>query len=269
PHARGESTQGQAGKTALVVLGVYRSGTSAIARALNLCGAALPERVMAARLGINPKGFWETEAVNDLDARLLHHLGADWNRVEFALPQEGPLVDEFLVNSRELLATEYGDAPLILIKDPRICVLAPVWDRAMKASGYRPAYVVPVRNPLEVARSLESQGDMPVADGLALWLAYMQRVETFVGTTDARVVHVRYAELLADWRAVVNRIAQHLDVPLAIDRRADEVDRFLEAGMHNHQASDADLEAHLAGERGEAIRALYRRLLERCERDAG
>ena len=269
PHARGESTQGQAGKTALVVLGVYRSGTSAIARALNLCGAALPERVMAARLGINPKGFWETEAVNDLDARLLHHLGADWNRVEFALPQEGPLVDEFLVNSRELLATEYGDAPLILIKDPRICVLAPLWDRAMKASGYRPAYVVPVRNPLEVARSLESQGDMPVADGLALWLAYMQRVETFVGTTDARVVHVRYAELLADWRAVVSRIAQHLDVPLAIDRRADEVDRFLEAGMHNHQASDADLEAHLAGERGEAIRALYRRLLERCERDAG
>jgi Glycosyl transferase family 2/SEC-C motif len=268
-RARDASTQEPCGRTALVVLGVYRSGTSAIARALNLCGAALPERVMAARLGINPKGFWETEAVNDLDARLLHHLGADWNRVEFALPQQGPLVDEFLVNSRELLAAEYGDAPLILIKDPRICVLAPLWHRAVRESGYRPAYVVPVRNPLEVARSLESQGDMPVADGLALWLAYMQRVETFVVATDARVVHARYAELLADWRAVMRRIAQHLDVPLAIDQRAEEVERFLEAGMHNHQATDAELERHLAGARGEAIRALYRRLVERCEHDAG
>ncbi|HMA30357.1 MAG TPA: glycosyltransferase, partial [Casimicrobiaceae bacterium] len=266
---RNPSRTGHPGKTALVVLGIYRSGTSAMSRALNLCGAYLPKRVVAARLGINPKGFWETEAVNHLNARLLLHLGTDWKRVDFDLPREGPLVDEFLNDAHELLATEYGDAPLILIKDPRICVLAPLWDRAMKESGYRPAYVVPVRNPLEVARSLESQGDMPVADGLALWLAYMQRVETFVGATDARVVHVRYAALLADWRGVVGRIAQHLDVPLAIDRRADDVDSFLEAGMHNHQASDAELESHLDGVRGEAIRALYRRLLERCERDAG
>ena len=265
---RSAATPERAGKTALVVLGFYRSGTSALSRVLNLCGAYLPERVVAARLGINPKGFWESEAVRHLDARLLLHLGGDWKRVDFDIPHEGPLVDEFLADSRELLATEYGDAPFILIKDPRICVLAPLWHRTLQQSGYRPVYVVPVRNPLEAARSLDAQGDLPVADGIALWLAYMQRIETFIDAGDVDGVHVRYTELLDDWRSVVQRIARHLGVPLATELHADEVDRFLEAGMRNQRATDADLETHLGGAAGEALGAQYRRLLERCERDA-
>src|SRR4029078_8379567 len=103
-------------------LGRFRSGTSSLARVLNLCGAFLPKRIVAARLGINPKGFWETEAINDLNARFMQYLGADWDRVDFALPRGGPLVDEFLVNARDVLESEYGAAPLILIKDPRTCV---------------------------------------------------------------------------------------------------------------------------------------------------
>ncbi len=268
PRRRDVSAQENASKIALVVLGPYRSGTSALARALNLCGAALPEQVVAARLTINPTGFWESEAVNDLDARLLYLLRADWNRVDFDLPLEGPLVDEFLADSRKLLATEYGDAPFILIKDPRICVLAPLWQRTLAESGYRPVYVVPVRNPLEIARSLEARGAMPVAKGLALWLTYMQRVEAFIGTRTSDIVYVRYTELLDDWRRVLRLIARRLDVPLAIEPRADEVDRFLEAAMRIQQAGDAELDAYLAGAPDKAIRVLYRRSLERCERDA-
>ncbi len=269
---RDAMTHGEHGKAALVVLGPYRSGTSALARVLNLCGAALPARVMPARLGLNPKGFWESEAVNVLDARLLTHLGGDWNRVDFALPRTGPLVDEFIADMRALLAAEYGAAPVILIKDPRVCVLAPLWHRGLSENGYRPTYVVPVRNPLEIAGSLESQGDMPVAEGLALWLNYMQRLETFVATVDAPVAYVRYAELLDDWRGVVQRIAGRLDLPLSIEAHASEVDEFLEPGMRRHLADDTgfdtQLARHLPDGRGEAIRILYQRSLEHCARDA-
>ena len=255
-------------KAALVVLGMYRSGTSAFARALNLCGAFLPQRVAAAKLGLNPKGFWEPEAVTDLDVRLMEVLGAEWNRVGFELPREGPLVEQFLAATRELLAGDYEDAPLIVIKDPRICVLAPLWDGALLEGGYRPAYIVTVRHPLEVAASIETQGDMPVAEGLALWLAYMRRVEAFAAARGAGIVHVRYTDLLDDWRSVVRRIARRLDVPLDVEARAAEVDRFLEADMRTHRAGDDDVDARLAGATGDAIRALYRRQLERCERDA-
>jgi len=260
------ATQGD--KVALVVLGMYRSGTSAVARALNLCGAFLPDRVVAARLGINPKGFWETEAVTDLDARFLEHLGADWNRVDFELPTHGPLTDEFVLNVREVLQQEHGAAPLILIKDPRICVLAPLWDRALREGGYRPVYVVVVRHPAEVAGSMETQGDMPLARGLALWHTYMRRAEAFVAEGGVDAVHIRYTELLEDWRRVVGRVARRLSIALDIDKRADEVDRFLEAGMRTHHADDARLDATAPAAQTEAIAALYRRLLERCERDA-
>ena len=264
PRERSERVSAGAPKIALVVLGPYRSGTSALARVLNLCGAFLPQRVLAARLGINPRGFWETEAVNDLDARLMQYLGADWDRVDFALPASGPLVDEFLQGSREVLDAEYAEAPLIVIKDPRICVLAPLWHRALEASGYRPAYIVCVRNPLEVARSLGN--DMPVSRGLALWLAYMRRVEDFTAAAGGHPVHVGYADLLDDWREAVRRIAHGLDVPLDLESRASDVDAFLESSLRNHRASDAELERELAGPQGSALGALYRRMLARCGR---
>jgi len=249
-------------KTAMVVLGPYRSGTSALARVLNLCGAFLPQRVVAARLGINPKGFWETEAVNDVNARLMQYLGADWNRVGFALPPDGPLLEEFLLNGRDVLETEYADAPLILIKDPRICVLAPLWHRMLEENGYRPVYVVCVRNPLEVARSLGN--DMPTKLGLALWSDYMRPVEAFVAAPGVHAVHVRYADLLEDWRSVVHRIARGLDVPLAIESQASEVDAFLEAALRNHRATDTQFDEDAANaQRGDVV-ALYRRMLARC-----
>ena len=254
-------------KSALVVLGMHRSGTSAVARVLNLCGAFLPAKVKPPKVGVNPKGFWEPEAVLDLDVRLMRQLGGDWSHVDFALPETGAVVDEFLADAGALLASEYEDHTLIAIKDPRICVLAPLWHRALEAAGYRPVYVVPVRNPLEVAQSLQARGDMSIDEGLALWRAYMERVVAFTRER-ADVVFIRYAELLDDWQAVVQRIAQRLDVPLDMQRHAGEVQRFLDKDLRNQAADEHALDRLLTGTRGEAIRALDRMCVARCERDA-
>jgi len=259
------------GKVALVVLGVYRSGTSALARVLNLCGASLPERLMAPRLEINPRGFWEGEAIVDLDAQLLRLLGVDWKRVDFTLPHEGPLVDEFLAGAREILEVEYRTGRIIVIKDPRVCLLAPLWHRALEASGYRAAYLVSVRHPLEVARSLarslRASGGMPIEQGLALWQSYMQRAEAFVATVDARAVHVAYDELLGDWRRTVRRIARQLDVSLDVDSCAAEVDAYLEPGMRSQRA-DGSVDENPTRAGDDTIGSLYARLLERCKREA-
>jgi len=260
-----------AGKVALIVLGVYRSGTSALARVLNLCGAALPERLMAPRLEINPRGFWEAESIVDLDAQLLRLLGVDWKRVDFTLPHEGPLVDEFLAGAREILEGEYRTGRIIVIKDPRVCLLAPLWHRALEASGYRAAYLVSVRHPLEVARSLarslRAYGGMTIEQGLALWQSYMQRAEAFVATAGARTVHVAYDEVLGDWRRTVRRIARQLDVSLDVDSRAAEVDAYLEPGMRS-QREDGSVGEDGARAHGDAIDSLYARLLERCKRES-
>ncbi|MEO6749708.1 MAG: glycosyltransferase, partial [Casimicrobiaceae bacterium] len=270
PHVVLDAAPGSkpAEKVALVVLGMHRSGTSALARVINLCGAFLPQRIAPAKLGVNPKGFWEPEAVNDLNQRVLRQLGADWSIADFDLPVAGDLVEDFIGDVGALMASEYEDRALVVIKDPRICLLAPLWHRALAQAGYRAAYVVPVRNPLEVARSLEARGDMPVTAGIELWFAYMQRVEQFIASAGAQAIHVRYADLLDDWRSVAGRIATRLDVPLALAPHAAEADRFVEDGLRNQHASDADLDANLREFTGDAIRALYKDLLAQCEPDA-
>src|SRR5437763_425787 len=65
---------------ALVVLGMHRSGTSAMTRTLSLLGAALPKDVMQARSD-NPIGFWEPQKVADLNDEILHALDSDWDDV--------------------------------------------------------------------------------------------------------------------------------------------------------------------------------------------
>ncbi|MGE5089102.1 MAG: glycosyltransferase [Candidatus Levyibacteriota bacterium] len=252
-------------RTAVIVLGMHRSGTSALSRVLNLCGAFLPTKIKPPKLGVNPKGFWEPEAVLDLNVRLMRQLGGEWDRVDFDLPAEGDVVDEFVSDARMLLAAEYEDQPMILIKDPRIGVLAPLWHRALVAAGYRPVYVVPVRHPVEVAKSLQARGDMSVDDGLALWLAYSRRIAEFADSgVDA--VHVRYTDLLDDWRRIVCRIGERLDLPLDSLTHAEEIDRFLERGLRRQNANGDALDAVTSEmPTGGAVRDLYHRFLARCD----
>ncbi|MEO8848706.1 MAG: glycosyltransferase [Casimicrobiaceae bacterium] len=254
-------------RRAIVVLGVYRSGTSALTRALNLCGALLPEAVHSPQMGLNPTGFWETEDVTDLDSRLIEQLGGKWNRVDFKLPDEGPVIDEFRDDVHAILREVYHDAPLILIKDPRICALGPAWHRALTDYGYRPGYVVSVRHPLEVAKSLRAGGGGTLQAGLALWRAFMCHVQDFVATVDAPVLHMNYEMLLQDWRAVITRVGRRLDVPLDVARGA-EVDRFLDGTLHNQRGSDEELAREAGPAEAAAILAQYRGLTARCAADA-
>jgi len=254
-------------KTVVVVLGMHRSGTSALSRVLNLCGAYLPENLRPPKLGNNPRGFWEPENVIDLNERTLGQLGGAWNRVGFALPDTGDMVDAFVDDAGVMLASEYGDQETILIKDPRICVLAPLWHRALVTAGYRPVYVVPVRNPIEVAQSLHARGDMSVSEGLSLWLAYMQRVAEFTAACPD-VSYVRFTDLLENWREVVSRIADDLALPLDIGNRAEEVDRFLEPSLRRQTSEDTALDSLPSASDIPEVVALYRVCQDQCKQSA-
>src|ERR1700686_2628559 len=69
-----------AGSTALVVLGMHRSGTSALAGMLHHLGVALGERLMPASPD-NPRGYWEHSEIVDADQRLMASLGWAWDDI--------------------------------------------------------------------------------------------------------------------------------------------------------------------------------------------
>ena len=108
---------------------------------------------------------------------------------------------------------------------------------------------------------------MTVPEGLALWAAYMKRVAEFSASVE-RVMYLRYTDLIADWRGVVGRAVHRFDLALDVERRADEVDRYLEPGLRRQRAEAGAFDA-LANEPGhDELRALHRAALDRCDEDA-
>ena len=64
----------------IFVLGMHRSGTSAVTRVLNLLGAELGEPLMPSSKD-NPAGFWEHMEAVDIHETLLAELGMSWDDV--------------------------------------------------------------------------------------------------------------------------------------------------------------------------------------------
>ena len=61
----------------VLILGMHRSGTSAVARVVNLLGAALPKKLLEAAPG-NEAGHWEPIELVSLHDRMLAEAGSRW-----------------------------------------------------------------------------------------------------------------------------------------------------------------------------------------------
>ena len=66
-------------RIAILVLGMHRSGTSAVTRVINLLGADLPSNLMPAVAGANEPGFWESMDVYRLNDEILASVGSSWD----------------------------------------------------------------------------------------------------------------------------------------------------------------------------------------------
>src|SRR5690606_12958275 len=156
----------------LIVLGMHRSGTSVLARLLNLMGAYFaPEGASTGANRENPKGFWERRDVRMLNDHVLQSVGHDWNRVlgfdPCNLPQD--LVAEFSKRASRLVLDMDAHRPWLL-KEPRLCLLFGLWRQVLEV----PVCIHIHRHPVEVAASLHARNGIPIPAGLALWDRYVR-----------------------------------------------------------------------------------------------
>ena len=66
-------------KKLIVVLGMHRSGTSAITRGLICLGVQLGNRLIPPIEGNNDKGFWEDIDLNNLNNEILETIYKEWH----------------------------------------------------------------------------------------------------------------------------------------------------------------------------------------------
>ena len=228
-------------KTALLVLGAHRSGTSPLTRVLNLLGADVSARLLPPAPG-NALGFWEPADVVRLHDELLASAGTswdDWRRFDPAWYQS-PLAATYTQRLRAWLAQEFRESTLFVIKDPRMCRLFRLWREALSGFDAQIKVVIALRNPVEVARSLESRDHFPPAKSHLLWLRHL--LDAVGDTRDVPRCVVSYDGLLRDWRKTVIDLTQRLDLtwPRPLSAVESPIDEFVSARERHHVVEDEE-----------------------------
>jgi hypothetical protein len=235
PGANGRETT-QESRKALLVLGMHRSGTSALAGLFAHLGARAPESLLETTEW-NPKGYWESEKIKHFNDRVLAHVGGSWRDWRALTPawEESLLESAFSDELLETIDGEFGNANLLVVKDPRICRLAPFWVTNLRRMGIEPMAVLPLRNPLEVASSLAQRNGFPIGTSLLLWLRHSLDAE--LATRDMPRSFQRYDDLLNDWRVVACRVARDLnfDWPHWSSETERQIDEFIAIDLRHHR----------------------------------
>lgn len=228
----------------VVVLGMARSGTSATARALPVFGVQLGDNLMKAWPGINDKGFWEDLDVYELNIELMRELQADWQ-------SHGPIslqdisadkLAAFRLRASALLLQRTADGKPFGFKDPRTSRLLGFWRPIFDHLELDHGYVISLRDPLSVARSLAKAWGYGTEKACYLWLEYI--VDAMHGSRGARRLVVDFDAIIADPASQLQRIASTLGFPPP-DEQSPEyreyADIFLDESLRHARFETADL----------------------------
>jgi hypothetical protein len=239
----------------LLICGMHRSGTSALARVCNLFGAALGTRISGSGPD-NVKGFWENAPIMRLDNEMLASLGLRWDAVgspsQFEA-QETTLAP-FAERARDLILAEFRESALFAFKDPRISRLLPFWLDVLRREGIEPRIIIAVRHPSEVAASLAHRNDLSMEQSYGLWLSHT--IAAIGASRGAPACTVRYDALLENILGTMHEIARQLDFQWPVDGTAAAAE-FLERALRHHvrdsidPSTSAELDAAVARVFGE------------------
>ena len=227
---------------AVLILGMHRSGSSALSRVVNLLGATAPATLMQPTFD-NPKGYWESARLVSILDELLQSAGSYWHDWRPIDPDwfRTPIAAEFKNRLKQAIESEFGDATLLVIKDPRICRMVPFWAELLTELEIEPVALTPLRNPLEVAKSLQTRNGFRLEKSLLLWLRHVLEAER--DSRSLRRSFVSYETLLTDWRACLGRAVSQTGLEWSglSSETERHVDQFLTRDLHREMALEADL----------------------------
>lgn len=209
----------------LFVLGMGRSGSSALTRVISLAGAGLPTGMLGADEA-NPRGYWEPREALLLNRAILDRYDSAWWDPSLRLLEEGvldPKKNAKSVAKIEAYINKLPKAPLVVIKDLSIGTLFDMWSEAADRAGFDTAAVIAMRNPEEVVASLGAAAKASPELTSALWLKGNLLAERC--TRGLPRVVVDYANVLEDWRREVKRISAAM--PNDVLQANDAVEEFL------------------------------------------
>jgi len=200
----------------VLVLGMRRSGASAVMRRLSSCGAQRLETAPAN--GTDAPGCGDPPEIASPNDAFLRAHGSSWYDGTFRL-QTG-LVGaaeraDFVTQIGSFLRGSLEDDKPIVVSEPCLGALLPYWVAAAEALRLSMNFIQVFRQPREVATALAVHEGLLPAHAFALWLKYNLIAER--DTRGAPRIFVSYERLFGDWEGVVARCAGALELDLRVE----------------------------------------------------
>ena len=223
---------------------MHRSGTSALARGVQVLGVYLGNNFLSPRPD-NPTGYWEDKNICELNERLLALLELKWEDV--ALIDEArwhePEVETLLGEAVQYLRSTLANHPLWGFKDPRTIRLLPFWQSALHRLKVQECYLVVIRNPRSVAVSLSQRQGIDAGTAHLLWLTYM--IPNLSEIANRPFIVADYDLVMADPRRQLERIARGLKIPLDDTNKAgieEFASNFLDPNLRHSFFNESDFD---------------------------
>lgn len=233
---------------AILIVGMHRSGTSALTGLLQLAGIDLGTNLLPPAED-NPKGFFEHDAVWRVHHQLLRALGSDWDDAR-TLPDgwiDSEPARQAHQEIRSILSRDFTAVPLWAVKDPRLSRVFSIWPSILDEINVSAHAVLAIRHPLEVAQSIARRDKLQLPHALGMWLRYTLDAE--LATRSVSRIVSNYVDVLGDWRTTVALVDQafELDLPPVSTDTAKEIEAFLDVGLR-HQRADAKWPSIVVGQ---------------------
>ncbi|MGH7038223.1 MAG: glycosyltransferase, partial [Stellaceae bacterium] len=242
---------GLAGATAVIVMGMHRSGTSALTGMLHHLGIVLGDRLMSATLD-NPRGYWEHLDIVAAHQQLMGALGRGWDDLR---PLPAGYCDSAagsIARRRisDVLRRDFSGVALWGVKDPRLCRLAALWEGVFADLGAEPHVILVLRDPRDVAASLARRDGLSAERALLLWLRHVLEAER--GTRGQKRAIVHYEDLVgrSGWRAVAAQIVRETGIAWPAAATEAAIDAYLAPELRHFQMEESETDAAPAAVRG-------------------
>ena len=232
------------GSCPLVIVGMHRSGTSATSLALRALGLYIgSDDDLKGGDEFNQDGYGENRKMIALNfgvmsefettGSLLHELPKNWHD----FPEYAPWMKQAL----SVLPEALGGHEFWGWKNPQSALMLPFFLEVFRKLERKPYFIMPVRNPLDVANSLARRDNMPQLAAIGAWMHYT--LTALKDLQDEDLLLFSYSDFLENPRACLEPRILSLPVTAPSDETWAEVRKVVRPELSNSAKSLRDLDA--------------------------
>ena len=222
-------------QTCILILGMHRSGTSALTGMLSMLDVYLGSELMESNKH-NEKGYFENSNFYKINDELLSGINSSWEDIFYNEEKLAKFNNslELISKLKNIIIEQFNYSNIFAIKDPRIVYLFPIYKKVLDELNINIKIIIPYRNPIEVARSLTRRDNFSLEKGMLLWAYHIILAEKF--SRKYQRIFINYENIINNSEEVINNLSELLELDLhsKYEQNIDQINRFLDPGLQHH-----------------------------------